>query len=158
MTARVEVVGLSRHAKGARPVRHLVKALLEAEGVGGLVTVAFVDQAEMTELNARFRGLDAPTDVLSFRQADSQMDWPEPQVARYAELGEVVICPAVVERYAGEPGGDPHMQMGWTIVHGVMHLLGYDHETDDGEMRAREQGLLSQLDRQVRSVQKAVEG
>jgi ssRNA-specific RNase YbeY (16S rRNA maturation enzyme) len=48
--------------------------------------------------------------------------------------------------------------VGWTIQHGVLHLLGYDHENDSGEMRAREQVLLGELDRQVRAVGKALGG
>lgn len=134
------------------PVHDLVKAALEAEGVSGAAVVACVDEARITELNGRFRGLGEPTDVLCFRQADAECEWPGPTGEGEAELGEVVVCPAVVARYAREEGGNPDTQLGWTLIHGVLHLVGYDHETDAGEMRAREQVLLRELDRQVRAV------
>ena len=60
-------------------------------------------------------------------------------------LGEVVICPALVRRYAAEAGTTSGYQLGWTVVHGMLHLLGYDHEQDRGEMRPREQVLLERL-------------
>jgi rRNA maturation RNase YbeY len=137
------------------PVRDLVKAVLAAERVSGSVTVALVDEERMTELNGRFRRLHQPTDVLSFRQADSTFEWPDPSGGAGADLGEVVVCPTVVNRYAAEEGGHPDTQLGWTLVHGVLHLLGYDHERDDGQMRAREQVLLRELDRQVKAVASA---
>jgi probable rRNA maturation factor len=158
VSVRVEVALQPGQGKARRPVRDLVKAVLSAERAGGLVVVAFVDEPQMTELNGRFRGLDTSTDVLSFRQADSGVDWPDPTKGRAADLGEVIICLAVVERYAQEEGGNADTQVGWTIQHGVLHLLGYDHENDSGEMRAREQVLLGELDRQVRAVGKALGG
>ena len=60
-------------------------------------------------------------------------------------LGEVVVCASVVTRYAREDGVDGAEQLAWTIVHGVLHLLGYDHEVDHGEMRDRERALLPEL-------------
>jgi len=156
--AKVELNLQLGQQKARRPVRKLVKAVLGAEGADGFVVVAFVGEAEIRDLNARFRGLDEPTDVLSFRQADSDTPWPDPAGKGDSELGEVVVCPAVVERYATEAGGDPQTQMGWTVVHGVLHLLGQDHETDSGQMRAREQELLRVLDAEVRAVSKAIRG
>ena len=152
MSAVVEVVtgpGLER-VRG--PVHDLVAAALEAEGVAGAVVVAFVDEERMAELNGRFRGVDEPTDVLSFRQADADCDWPEPTRESGTDLGELVVCPAVVGRYALEEGGAPDLQLGWSLIHGVLHLVGYDHERDAGEMRAREQALLKELDHLVRAV------
>ncbi len=137
-------------------MRELVKTVLKAEGVGGSVAVAFVDESEIKGLNARFRGLDEPTDVLSFRRADSDIAWPDPTRAEGAELGEVVVCPSVVRLYASQEGGDPATHLGWTLIHGVLHLLGYDHETDGGEMRAREQELLLGLSSQVEAVSRAI--
>ena len=137
------------------PVIDLVEAVLDAEGVAGMVTVAFLDEEAIAELNGRYRGLDEPTDVLSFSSAEDS--WPDQQDADAVaepvrDLGEVVVCPAVVRRYAEEEDGDPERQMGWTLMHGVLHLVGYDHERDDGEMRERERVLLGDLDREVRAV------
>lgn len=158
MKARVEITLQPGQEKVRRPVKKLVKAVLAAESVDGSVSLAFVDEAEIKDLNARFRELDESTDVLSFRQADSDTLWPDPTEEGGAELGDVIVCPSVVERYALEEGGDPQTQLGWTVVHGVLHLLGHDHETDSGEMRAREQELLNVLGAQVNAVSKALRG
>ncbi len=141
----VDRVGMGRLIQG--PVTDLAEAVLEAEGCAGAVTIAFVDELQMTHLNGCYRGLDEPTDVLSFRDADGE-SWAG-SVAGEAEmesdLGEIAVCPSVVSRYAVEEGADPRRQMGWTLIHGLLHLAGYDHETDDGEMRRREQELLAAL-------------
>jgi probable rRNA maturation factor len=151
----VEVIAPSELGQVRGPAIDLVRAVLAAEEVSGAVTVAFVDAQRMTELNRSFRGLDGPTDVLSFRQADCATEWPDPAGESQTELGEMVVCAEVVRRYASEEGGDPATQLGWTVVHGALHLVGYDHERDEGQMRVREQALLTQLDIQVRSVSAA---
>jgi probable rRNA maturation factor len=158
VSVKVEVALQPGQSKVRGPVRDLVKAVLAAERASGLVAVAFVDDIDIAELNARFRGVDSSTDVLSFRQADSSVDWPDHTKGGETDLGEVVVCPAVVARYALEEGGSPETQLGWTVLHGVLHLLGYDHEKDNGEMREREEVLLSELDRQVRAVCKGLRG
>jgi probable rRNA maturation factor len=98
-------------------LRPAVGAALAAAGVGdGHVAVELVGAERMRELNRRHRGVDAPTDVLAF-----PVDGTGP-AAGPRELGDVVICP---EHVADEVE---------VAVHGVLHLCGYDHETDDGEM------------------------
>jgi probable rRNA maturation factor len=138
-------------------VADLVRAVLDADGAQGSVTVVLVDESAIAELNGRYRGLDEPTDVLAFGYAHvgpGGPDWPfpEPPVENgpvggetTPDLGEVIVCPAVVRRYAEEDGCEAGRQLGWTIIHGVLHLLGYDHERDEGEMRRREQALLGDL-------------
>jgi probable rRNA maturation factor len=158
VSAKVEVALLPGQEKLLGPARDLVKAVLAAEGASGSVSVAFVGEQETADMNKLYRGLEGPTDVLSFREADSEVGWPDSPKSKKSDLGEIVVCPDVVGRYALEEGGDPDTQMGWTILHGTLHLLGYDHETDDGEMRTREQALLSKLDRQVRAVGKGLRG
>ena len=142
-------------------VTELVRSVLDAEGAQGGMVVVFVDEPEIAELNGRYRGLDEPTDVLSFGSADDDADWPDwpdwPSQGLPVEnglvegeivpdLGEVIVCPAVVRRYAAEDGRDAGRQLGWTIIHGVLHLLGYDHEGDEEGMRRREQALLKKLE------------
>jgi len=100
-----------------------------------------VDEPDITALNRDYRGLEEATDVLSFGEEDETGDWPRSA----NDLGEVVVCPAIVARYALEDGRPANLQLGWTLVHGVLHLLGYDHESDEGEMRRREQALLETL-------------
>ncbi|HMJ35816.1 MAG TPA: rRNA maturation RNase YbeY [Baekduia sp.] len=85
----------------------------------GHVAIAFVDAERIAELNAEHRGKEGPTDVLSF-PIDEAEDLPGPPGLR--ELGDVVICP-------------PHTEnIREAIVHGALHLVGMDHETDEGEM------------------------
>jgi probable rRNA maturation factor len=125
------------------PVSDLVAAVLESEGISGAVVVAFVDERVIEGLNAEYRGQPEPTDVLSFRYGDEPSGWTGPVEA---EAGEIVVCPAVVRRYAIEDGLSEIRQLGWTLIHGALHLVGYDHEKDQGEMRAREQTLLEHLE------------
>lgn len=139
-------------------VIEVVRKVLENEDVEGAVAIVCVDEDSMTELNGRYRGVYEPTDVLSFAYTGDS-DWPQlpsPQVPRehahadegdgaLTDLGEVIICPAVVRRYAEEDGREAGLQLGWSVVHGVLHLLGHDHDRDRGEMRRREQELLGEL-------------
>ena len=158
MKVKVEIIPQPSGRAAGRSVRELVNAVMASEGVGGAVTVVFVDETEMTGLNERFRKESGPTDVLSFGQPDDQEEWPEAGGEQTQDRGEIVVCPAVVEQYAQEEGGDPPTQLGWAIMHGLLHLLGYDHEKDDGEMRTRESELLRELDPKVRAVSAAFRG
>lgn len=165
MSNVIEVVDRTGCEEAPAPVIALVKAVLEAENAGGAVTVVFVDEEEMIELNGRFRGLAEPTDVLSFRYADGAEEWPAEvgdgwdlgraggEASSELDLGEVVVCPAVVGRYAREESAEYGGRLAWTLVHGVLHLIGYDHEKDEGEMRRRERRLLRELAPLVRAFQ-----
>jgi probable rRNA maturation factor len=124
----VEVVGRSL-APGAPPDLEISRLALLAAAAGGVeeghVAVEFVDAERITVLNAEHRGLDEPTDVLSF-PIDSADDVGGPR-----ELGDVVICPEHTE------------DLREAVVHGVLHLIGMDHETDDGEMLVVQAEILS---------------
>jgi len=112
----VEVLGDSLPAERVR--RACVLAAATAGVENGHVAVAFVGPAEIAALNAEHRGKQGPTDVLSF-----PVDGAAP-VTGERELGDVVICPEHTEDLAE------------AVVHGILHLVGMDHETDDGEMLA----------------------
>jgi probable rRNA maturation factor len=105
---------------GATPASGLTEAAAAALAVAGVsdghVAVALVDEHEIRALNHEHRGLDRPTDVLSF-PVDGAGPTQGPR-----ELGDVVICP--------EHSDD----LEEAVVHGVLHLCGFDHETDGGEM------------------------
>jgi probable rRNA maturation factor len=143
VTVAVEVVDDTGLVRQLGAVTRLVEAVFEAEGVSGEFAVAFVDEASIAELNARYRESDMPTDVLSFDYAAGE-GWPAEAGSGEVD-GEVVVCPQVVIRYADEAGRDPGAQLGWTLIHGALHLAGYDHETDQGEMREQERRLLEQF-------------
>jgi probable rRNA maturation factor len=91
------------------------------------VAIAFVDAGEIQRLNREHRDIDRPTDVLSF-PVDEAGDAFGPR-----ELGDVVICPEHTEDVAE------------AVVHGVLHLCGYDHEADDGEMLALQDRIMDAL-------------
>ncbi len=127
----VEVIGAETVA-GAPPsaeVERLVALALASAGVEeGHVAIEYVDAARIAELNAAHRGKDGPTDVLSF-PIDGAADSAMPPGMR--ELGDVVICP-------------PHTaDLREAIVHGTLHLVGMDHETDEGEMLVLQAEILS---------------
>ena len=104
------------------------RAALDAAGVrDGHLAVSFVDADEIQALNREHRGRDRPTDVLSF-----PVDGVGP-VLGPRELGDVVICPEHTEELVE------------AVVHGVLHLCGYDHETDDGEMLDLQREVLARL-------------
>jgi probable rRNA maturation factor len=95
----------------------------------GHLTVAVVSDAQVRKLNFRYRRKDAPTDVLSF-PAD------EP-----SHLGDVVIAAGVARRQAKAAGHPLRTELRVLALHGLLHLLGYDHETDDGRMARLEARL-----------------
>ena len=107
------------------------------------VSITLTDDASIRELNRDYRTVDRPTDVLSFLEEPDEAAWLEPDARR--SLGEIVVCPDVVARYAEEDGVPYVHQLGWTLVHGALHLLGYDHECDQGQMRARESQLVQRF-------------
>jgi probable rRNA maturation factor len=110
-------------------VREAAEAALAAVGVGdGHLAIAFVDSAAIRALNREHRGKDAPTDVLSF-----PVDGAGPVGDGPRELGDVVICR---EHTRDVPEA---------VVHGVLHLCGYDHETDSGEMLELQDRILAGL-------------
>ncbi len=146
----------------------LAEAVLEQEGLSGdaELSVLFVDEISIAELNSRFLGKDGPTDVLAFpideepiesgRSPDSGGTGPglpsEPEDAPVL-LGDIVICPAVAFRNAAEHAGTFDDEIALLIVHGLLHLMGMDHDEDDEaeEMEAKERELLARHHGALRS-------
>ena len=142
----------------------LARNVLDAEGIRGEteVSLLFVDEASIAELNQRFMGRSGPTDVLAFpidsepvpsgRSPDSGgtgPGWLPPDDDEIpALLGDVVICPAVAHRNAPDHAGSYESELALLVVHGLLHLLGLDH-ADDAEaevMEKREKDLLGRFD------------
>jgi probable rRNA maturation factor len=126
------VIYLANRTRGAgldtRAFANVLERLLAEIGERGTsVSLTFVRDAEMRELNREHRGKDAPTDVLAF-PVDGTV-----AVAGPRELGDVAICP---EHCA---------DVTEAAVHGVLHLCGRDHEVDDGEMLAEQERILAAL-------------
>jgi probable rRNA maturation factor len=121
----VEVLGGALAAEEVR--RACVLAAATAGVEDGHVAVSFVAPDEIAALNAEHRGKDGPTDVLSFPVDGAGA------AAGVRELGDVVICPQHTEDLAE------------AVVHGVLHLVGMDHETDEGEMLALQAEVVAWL-------------
>lgn len=113
------------------------------------VSIALVSDRYIQELNSHYRHKDCPTDVLSFAMQEEIDEEPSmDDVGEEGEmLGDVVISLETAERQAAEFGHSFRREVAFLTVHGVLHLLGYDHETDaDREvMRAREEAALERL-------------
>jgi probable rRNA maturation factor len=109
-------------------MRRAAELALASAGVRGHVAIELVSTARIAELNREHRGLDEPTDVLSF-----PVDEDRPVGAAPRELGDVVICP---EHTVDVPEA---------VIHGVLHLVGMDHERDNGEMLVLQRELRSWL-------------
>lgn len=117
-----------------------VKALKVAPANGAGVTVAFVSDRAMRELNWRWRGKRGTTDVLSFPSVQNEFEKLEGLT-----LGDVVISVEQAARQAAEHDLSFEMEVAQLILHGVLHLCGYDHETDKGEMNRLELRLRRRL-------------
>ncbi len=147
----------------------LARAVLSDEGVGsGELGLRFVDAGAMGELNRAHMGTAGPTDVLAFPIDGGHGGAPAPGPT--VLLGDVVVCPAYAARTNGDsrpsgdsrppgdsdssgnprPAGDPDDELALLVVHGVLHVLGYDHarEAEAAAMQTREQQLLDAHHRQ----------
>lgn len=120
----------------------LARFVLEMEGVPDEteLSIALVDDEEMARLNKQYRDIEGPTDVLSFG-CDEPCPTPSDEPVM---LGDVVIAPEVAGRQATDLGHTIERELDILLIHGVLHLLGYDHEAPDdaGAMAAREAALL----------------
>lgn len=102
-------------------------------------TIAFVSDRKMQALNKQFRGKHSTTDVLSFPfEADEFDVLSEPEAVATGFLGDIIISIEQAKRQAKENNLDLETEIKQLILHGILHLCGYDHETDAGEMNRRE--------------------
>ncbi|HEX5420668.1 MAG TPA: rRNA maturation RNase YbeY [Gammaproteobacteria bacterium] len=124
----------------AAAIRRWVAEAAPPEAQGEL-TVRVVDEAESAELNGRYRGRSGPTNVLSF---PADFDLPVPAGER-RPLGDLVICAPVVAREAEEQGKGLEAHWAHIVIHGTLHLGGYDHEeeADADVMEGREREILA---------------
>ena len=109
----------------------LLEQIADFLGAGD-VELVFVNDDEMRKINHEHRGIDKATDVLSF---------PYEQVSG-GLMGSVVISTDTASRVAGELGHSIECEIALLFLHGVLHILGYDHEIDDGQMRGKEKEVI----------------
>ena len=128
-------------------IRDFVTALPETmeEARGRYFDVAFVSDRRMKELNRFFRDKDSTTDVLSFPHEPDEFELSTPETETHSFLGDIVISAEQAERQAKENGLSFDAEVKQLILHGLLHLCGYDHETDAGEMNKLELKLRKKL-------------
>lgn len=128
---------------GTRRIEDWLMQVFGAE-LDGELSVRVVGEAESRELNRRFRGRDAATNVLSFAGSDAPAD-EQANVPRL--LGDIVICAPLVAREAAEQSKSLDAHWAHLVIHGILHLLGYDHDAaaDALVMQRREAELLRSL-------------
>jgi probable rRNA maturation factor len=140
---RVTILNRQRSHRIDRPgLRAFVERLAELApppASRAEVGVCLLSDRSMHALNKRFRGIDRPTDVLSFG------DGPRLPRAERAPLGEVAIAVPTAARQAREAGHSLDREVCLLALHGYLHLLGYDHERDDGRMLRLERSLRRRL-------------
>ncbi|MBE6625556.1 MAG: rRNA maturation RNase YbeY [Ruminococcaceae bacterium] len=129
-------------------ITRAIAAALECEGwhQPSTVSVTFTDNEGIREKNREFRGIDAPTDVLSFPMYDMQNDdTPDPDTV--AELGDIVLSLEKAYEQSVEFGHSYKRECAFLTVHSVLHLLGYDHmePEEEEEMRARQRIIMKKL-------------
>jgi len=131
----IEVVNRQRGRKIATaPWVKRTKEMLQAMGSDdSSVTIAFVSEKKIRELNRQFRGIDKATDVLSFPAGDE------------GQLGDIAISLETAARQSKENRLTLNGEIAQLILHGLLHLSGYDHETDNGEMNREELRLRKKL-------------
>lgn len=114
---------------------------LEEVPDGAELSVAIVGEDEMARLNEQYRGVSGPTDVLSFSCDDPCPAGSDEPIT----LGDVIIAPDVAVRQAEELGSTVEEELNLLLVHGLLHLLGYEHDDDEkaAAMQARESVILS---------------
>ena len=132
-------------------IRHTILETLDYEGMENDVeiSVTFVDDEGIRELNNKFRGMDKPTDVLSFPLLDYEGESEEPFFDELcSNLGDIVISLERAMVQANEFGHSFEREVAFLTAHSMLHLLGYDHETstlDERIMREKEESVLEKL-------------
>ena len=132
-------------------LREVVAATLSAQKIDRPVELSLIitGDEEVHKLNREYRGIDATTDVISFALSENtdgtEFITPPDQISR---LGEVIISYPQAVRQAKENKQTIKAELAWLVVHGLLHLLGYDHQDDKSEtvMRKREDKILKEVD------------
>ena len=117
-----------------RKIRPKAQAVLDALGSPDAeLSVVLVDDAFIADLNRNYLQREGPTNVIAFPMQEGEFSQLSPQL-----LGDVVISVDTAEREARESGIDFETRLDELLIHGILHLFGYDHETDEGQARIME--------------------
>jgi len=124
---------------------------LQAEGIERLhhveLSLWLTTDRIIQRLNRQHRRIDKPTDVLSFPQIEPLGQWVNGSMGQWVHLGDVVISLPTARRQAGEQGWSLEQEIAWLTVHGVLHLLGYEDETETAreKMLKRQEEILTMM-------------
>ena len=136
----------SRHGILLKRIRQTVRVILNAlDCPEGEISILIVDDSRIEELNRQYLQRRGPTNVIAFAMRDGEFSHVSPQL-----LGDVVISMDTAAREAANAGISPETRFDELLVHGILHLFGYDHETSDQDARAMEkksQELLKVIER-----------
>lgn len=127
-------------------LRAVAEKTLRHEQVSGQAAIVITDDEGIQELNRDFLGIDAPTDVLAFSaQEETEIFVVAPEEVEY--LGDVIVSYPQAVAQAGEAGHPVQRELALLVVHGLLHLLGYDHSEEEEKalMWARQEAILSSL-------------
>jgi len=129
-------------------LREVVNAALSTQKINRPVELSLIitGDKEVHRLNRDYRGIDATTDVISFALSENAAEFVTPP-DRISRLGEVIISYPQAVSQAKENGQTIKAELAWLVVHGLLHLLGYDHQDDKSEaiMRKREDAILRKI-------------
>lgn len=123
--------------------RKILKEERAGSGIG--LSIAFVGPGEIRRINKKYRNKDCQTDVLAFSTGEAVMKEQKSKIAQFQKihgLGEIVISPEIVRKNAKRFGSNFETELVRVSIHGILHLLGYDHEKSGGEaIRMREKEI-----------------
>ena len=130
-------------AQDERTLREAAEFALRSEGALGDISIVLTDDSEVHEYNLEYRGIDRPTDVLSFRAAEGGELISPPD----GFLGDIMISLERAQTQAQEYGHSLTRELSFLVIHGVLHLLGYDHteEEDRAVMERRQREILDEM-------------
>jgi len=126
----VEINNLTRFKFDKKRLARLSEKILEREKKLIDLSITFVGPEEIQKLNQKYRKINKPTDVLSFT---------------YKNFGEIVICPPMVKKNAERFGETAEKELRRVLIHGILHILGYDHKKKDDKMIKKQEYYLKKL-------------
>ncbi|MFH1656420.1 MAG: rRNA maturation RNase YbeY [Candidatus Nealsonbacteria bacterium] len=126
----IEINNLTKSSVNKKLLKGIIENVLKGENQEKEnLSIVFVGAKRIRELNKKYRKKDKPTDVLSFSAVEKFPDIPE------LELGEIVICPQIVKKNAKKFNIEYNKELNRVLVHGVLHILGYEHENTEKEAK-----------------------
>jgi len=144
----ITTAGLVSEAAWFDACRVFVLKVLEKLGIDNWeVSILFCDDSFIAELNARYRGIEAPTDVLSFSQAGGEAS-PVPGGERRVLAGDIIISMAAMRRNAETAAVSENEEIKRLLIHGLLHLKGMDHEEASSDMLSRQENLLREFSKE----------